>query len=722
MSLPAILSRNTFAREPLKSRRRCPAAGRRSHAAPAAFLILALTVIASSSSAYAKTSPNCRFYIATQHDYEQKLGFYLNLKGASLGALTLTLAVADGAAWRYAQRAPGFAAGREYEIRAVLAPNRAQLFLDGNLVAESAGTWRRAGSRLDVNYRPGFTPEGEWLALVRTMSVVVTRGDAEIARHGFDFSDTFDRPLPLQLFEPGDRRIAAVETGPEDTITIDAAVRFAGATLEGAAPFVDPYGQCRYANWPDKVRSDEDLRADIAREDAELAKMPPSPDYDEYGGYNKAGWSDRATGFFHVVRRDGYWWLISPKGNPCFYLGVSAIPAATSDATPITGRDFVYEWLPPQEGPLSQAGSGQSVRFHTANLIRKYGEDWADQAAARAIRRIRAWGFSGGGKWGAPSSLVSVPVLGRGATPSIVRHPDIFDPEVREVFGKELERQIAPRRDDPRILGWSLGNEWGEVIAANEITSILAKPAEVPAKCALADYAVDELYGGSVPKLAAAWQVGAADRTALYACQPTPPAEDVEQLRRFYADRYYDFIYRTVKLVDPNHLYFGFWVMSQWSEWWPSEDEWRLIAPYCDVIGYDRYAREYDDPRWRRMEEEAGKPTLCGEFSFAPWHDGRRGFGRYEVWARDEADAGEMYHRWVQAAARDPYSVGLIHFLYHDQPITGRGPGQGAGLVFGENFAFGLVTETDRPKWELVRRYREANLQAAQWRLEAMNQ
>jgi hypothetical protein len=32
-------------------------------------------------------------------------------------------------------------------------------------------------------------------------------------------------------------------------------------------------------------------------------------------------------------------------------------------------------------------------------------------------------------------------------------------------------------------------------------------------------------------------------------------------------------------------------------------------------------------------------------------------------------------------------------------------------------FAFGLVTETDRPTWDLVRAMREANLQAAQWRL-----
>jgi len=39
--------------------------------------------------------------------------------------------------------------------------------------------------------------------------------------------------------------------------------------------------------------------------------------------------------------------------------------------------------------------------------------------------------------------------------------------------------------------------------------------------------------------------------------------------------------------------------------------------------------------------------------------------------------------------------------------------------VYGENYAEGLVTITDRPKWDLVRPVREANLKAARWRVEA---
>ena len=120
-----------------------------------------------------------------------------------------------------------------------------------------------------------------------------------------------------------------------------------------------------------------------------------------------------------------------------------------------------------------------------------------------------------------------------------------------------------------------------------------------------------------------------------------------------------------------------------------------------------------------RLQREAGKPTLCGEYSFPQWHDGHRGLGRYHVTARDEADAGEHYKRWVDAAARNPYCVGLMWFQYRDQSLTGRGPGQGLRLVFGENHSFGAITETDLPKTELVKRMREANLAAAATRLEA---
>jgi len=675
---------------------------------------------------------NCRLYLAGQYDWGNRRGFYLDFEGSKLAELPVILGLADGTDWRFISHRPGFLPDRDYRIRAVIGPDKGALWVDGRLVAESPGRWQPATeAMLEVNYRPAWADElGDWLGIVRTVEVEVSRDRQTVARKSFDWQGAAARPVPLQLFEPGQPASEPLALQAGDTVTVDCQLRFALADLQRWSPLVDRYGQHRFADWPEKVHSDEELRADIAQEDARLAQMPPSPDFDQYGGYLKAGWREAPTGFFRTVRRGGRWWLITPTGHPCFYLGVCSVPAQTWETTPVSGREFLFEWLPPREPPWAAAWNAnlwgledgtEYVCFYTCNLIRKYGPiGWAEQAEERALRRIRAWGFSGGGKWGAPASMVSLPVLGCGGTPRLANHPDFLDPRGAEAFRQELERQIAPRRDDPRVLGWSLGNEYEEIIKRDDIAAILAAGSETPAKRLLIDQALNEFYGGSLQKLSAAWAVEAADRSALYAATPSPPPEDLEKLRCFYADRYYEFIYRAVKALDPNHLYFGFWIVPGW---WENEQDWFLIARHCDVLGYDRYSPTYQSDLVARLQAETDRPTFCGEFSFPAWYQGLRGFGRYgAVSVQEDAEAGDLYARWVRAAAKDPYCIGMTWFLYRDQPITGRGPGHGPRAYHGEHFAFGLVTETDRPKWPMVQRMREANLQAAAWRLEAAAQ
>ena len=53
-----------------------------------------------------------------------------------------------------------------------------------------------------------------------------------------------------------------------------------------------------------------------------------------------------------------------------------------------------------------------------------------------------------------------------------------------------------------------------------------------------------------------------------------------------------------------------------------------------------------------------------------------------------------------------------------DEPVSGRGDtgghNGGSKLVYGENYAFGLVDVADRPKYDLVEKVRAANLAALQ--------
>jgi len=663
------------------------------------------------------------YQIAAQDNWAQKKGFCLvienNYNGndrCSLDDLELILGVADGSNWRYIRKR-GWKCNLDYSVTAIVSSESAELWVNGEKVGSSSGGFMPVDGTLNTNRIVGWAKaSADYIVLPNSISV--TNKDSV----QYSFEESNERPLPLMLFQSNIPRFAKWQTTPKVLLKIEVSFRLIQyPDLRQLSPFIDRYGQSVHADRANKVKSDEQLREDIKIEEAKLKEMPAPEMLDEYGGLLDYDWKEDGTGFFRVTEKDGYWWLITPEGNPCFYLGVSVVPAHVWPTTPVAGREFLFEWLPPKEGLWKSAWlhvhNAETVSFHASNLIRKYGEDWGKKAHLQSLKRLKSWGFSGGAKWGAPSSIVSTPVIGPGETPILVRHPDIFDPSIRAIFKKELEKQILLRLNDPNILGWSHGNEYHEIITRDEIKEILKKPPENPSRKALLDYALNEIYDGDLNVLSHAWTINSA--SPLEFRDFDPPSEDIERLRLYYADSYYEFLYRTVKSIDPNHLYLGFWIIPGW---WESEEDWNLIARHCDVLGYDRYGHEFADERLLGLLEATDKPVFCGEFSFPGLYEGKRGFGFFHSGAKDEADAGEKYRSWIREAARNPYCVGASWFHYRDQPLTGRGPGEGERLVFDESHAFGLITETDRPKWELVTRMRQTNLSAAKWRLHAMQE
>lgn len=671
-----------------------------------------------------------RFTLAGQSDWNGKLGFYVDLEDSSPGTATCALAdlklamgIADGANWRFIVTSPAWQYSHTYHVHAVIDPQGASLWLDGALVQQSAGGFQPDNGDLTAASVPGWaSAAAEYKVVQETLTVSSASAGA---RH-VAFADGSKKNLALSLFTSiNGQNISGWHPRPSDTVTIDTTFHLAPAPRwQDFAPMVDRYGQCVYANWPGKVTNDDQINAAARDEARRLAVWSASNEFDKFGGCPNAGWKEKPTGFYRVVKRDGVWWLITPAGTPCFYTGLCTAPNEPGDFTPVTDRTTLYAELPPRTGLYAGAwghdvwgeNSGADyVAFAGVTEIRLNGSDWRKHEDDLAARRIRAWGFSGVGKWGGIDGVPNVPVLDHGGVPNIARHPDIFDPAIQAQFRASLAAQITPHLNDPYVVGWSLGNEYDEIITPDEITAILGKDESVPAKLALVDYALKTIYGGDISKMAQAWQVAASTPADLYQATPKPPAADIEALRQFYARSYYGFIYNTVKSIDPNHLYLGFWIVPYW---WVNETDWSLIAPYCDVIGYDHYASTFTDPNLTRWMQSTNKPVLCGEFSFPPDYSGQRAFGTYSaVSVRTDTQAGDRYIQWVKDASRNPYCVGVCWFEYRDEPITGRGPGRGTNLIYGEDYAFGLVDVTDRPKWDLVTRVRQANLSAARWRL-----
>jgi hypothetical protein len=675
---------------------------------------------------FAALAADCRFTLADQSNWAARTGFYMGLENTSTGSarycklktMIVTVGVANGSQWRFIVAKPKWKLDRDYMAKAVIAPSHFELYLDG----------RRLGH---ISSRFAGLPERQLLAdsvpswAAGACNYQLTQSSLEAASSdGASVSEAFitvARPVPLILLAPASiSRNAPFHYAAGASLTVTAVFRITAASADpkSYAPYVDAYGQSLHANFPGKIRTDSDLRSAAAEEQTRLAAWAAPTSYDVWGGILNAAWPDTATGFFHVVRHENVWWLISPAGNPCFYIGLDTGPLTTGNNTPTTGREWEFTALPPKTVPYNSAWSSgdwgntgiASVSFDTWNMIRKYGsEAWRTTAANLTARRLHAWGFSGFGKWaGDAGALPMLPVLEAYNVPLLTRHADIFDPHVQELLRASLRQQMQARVNDPSILGWSYGSEYKQIVTADEVAGILAMGAATPAKHALVDHALHAIYGGNAAAMAAAWGAGAS---------PKPPAADIETLRQFYADRYYGFLYQTVKSIDPNHLYFGSWIVPGW---WVNASDWRLMAAHVDVMGYDRYAPAFEDTPLRDLVKSTGKPIFLGEFSFPPSYNLSRGYRVYpDASATDDADAGAQYQTTLEAAARNPWCVGVAWFEYRDEPVSGRGfPGESnPELVEGEDYAFGLVDVADRPKYDLVEQVRTTNLAIAQRRL-----
>lgn len=667
-----------------------------------------------------------RLMVADMSDFGTNLGFYLDFENQApdgqtcqIDTLHTYLGVADGKAWKFLSPDIKFQTGQVIHLSAVITPTDCSITVNDVSARAATGFAPHPGPLLAASV-PSWAAGAASYRIVELSLAVFVDGAANTfnfpGSHRSPALALFENPLPVQ-------RTIGLKAG--QTVRIEADIRIDPALdVRQFIPLVDEYGQATEARYPGKIHNDTQLQAAFAADDRQLAAWKPRTDVDKFGGQLHVAWAKslRGTGFYRVVKQNGYWWLITPLGNPVFYTGVCTAPATNWDCTPVTGREELFAYLPPKTGLTASLwrrnvwGSEPDTDYavlHAMNLVRRFGADRYDAAARTECRkRLAAWGFSGLGKWAdGDSTTPTLPVISAGDVPRIDRHFDVFDPEVRKKLQDEISRQIRPNRNSPYILGYSFGNEYDECIQPSEVEHILASPTASPAKMAFIKWALTTVYRGSEAALRTAWGVASAAAFDSQPLKATPQA--VETLRRYYASAYYETLYTTFKKADPNHLYFGFWIVPGW---WVSDLDWNLIAPHVDVIGFDRYS---DWPGIKYLLNRFDKPVLLGEFSFPSWYEGARGMGRYGCYTNSDAESGQRYAGLLAAATACPQCVGTMWFQYRDEPISGRGPVAGHSAAEGEHYAFGLVDACDLPKYDLVRTVRTANLEANSARLTA---
>jgi hypothetical protein len=514
-------------------------------------------------------------------------------------------------------------------------------------------------------------------------------------------------------------RVAFFAAQPRGPATVEVRnIRLAG-TVEKLSPderklfpMIDTFGQYRHRDWPGKIHSAPELARRRAAEAADR-KMHPGPQgWDRYGGW-KDGPALEATGFFRPAKHAGKWWLVDPEGRLFWSHGIDCVRLVAE--TPITDRRHWFADLPDRGSPPGQFygrgrwaphGYYQGKSYETydyvgANLLRKYGPGWQEQAAALAHERLRSWGMNTVGNW----SEAKIYLLRR--TPYVVsinaearrlegssgywgKFPDVFDPAFRANLRARLAREKGTSAGDPWCLGYFVDNElgWGDELSL--AVAALASPADQPAKRAF----VADLKAkyGTVAALNSAWGTRHASWDAVLQSRAEPDRKkayaDLAAFATRTAEQYFRTCREAVKEVAPNNVYLG----CRFA--WVNDRAVRAAAHYCDVISFNLYRETIAD---FKLPEGVDKPVLIGEFHFGALDRGLFHPGLRPVAGQPER--GQAYQHYVRGALANPYLVGTHWFQFFDQPATGRRDG--------ENYQIGFLDVCDTPYPETVTACRE---------------
>lgn len=476
------------------------------------------------------------------------------------------------------------------------------------------------------------------------------------------------------------------------------------SALSAGDPPVDRYGQAVGEDWPGKIRSDDELRADAARERTTLKDCTlDRTRYDRYGGALE-NTAFPSNGWFRLQEIAGRWWFVTPEGHRYFMQGMDSInwneggystPLEDPSAPGVQRAEFTE--LPPKADFPNAYRLYRRVNFLAANLQRKYGTNFPERIDAVTLRRLRQWGFNSTAKWGWGAKLPDVPYIEDCGLQGVARIGRAIDPYA-ETFSEIAERSVAQvcqrRCGDRFLIAYACENENGW--SAKTIAEILQLGETSAAKRALLDF-ISARHG----RPGAPWGLADAQITELMK-RPLDAAslkqEEVDAFMLASSERYHRILRGLFKKHDPDHLFMGAahcpWQALPWIEGCTRE---------VDFVGLNTYdiAADWMDelqPCFRNWE----KPYAVLEYSFVT---ASRGYRRYNSrnTVRSEEARGLAFRHFSEHEAAKPECVGLGYFIYWDQPVTRR------SLPDGESYNFGLVNPCDQPYAAMLGPVRESN-------------
>ena len=424
---------------------------------------------------------------------------------------------------------------------------------------------------------------------------------------------------------------------------------------------VDRFGQRNLVNYPEKVKSLEELlemEKEISYLDS-LSSIQKKYDEDRYGGYMNTGVFLDATGFFTTQYKDDRWWLVTPDGNPFFSLGINGVRRksfrGTADVSRIEGREDIFEGIPYyNECPECFLEDSTYFSHYAWNIKRKY-EDY-DHWKNQTVYRMKTIGFNTVGNWSdtlfyhdseIPYAF-TLDTRNSDYVPKFGNLPDVFHPawpdHVDSVF-----TVIQKFSHDPFLLGYFVDNEmaWRNI---PEIDSM--------------SYTGKELQN--------------------------IPGNEAKMEK--YAERYFSVITAAIRKYDPNHLYLGSRFTRDFTQ---MKRVAGVAGKYVDVLSvnvYSAYPKREEMDLWY---EASQKPILIGEHHI-PSRTSKQLWPVYQNFPDHERYS--MIENYLLTWASYPYAIGSHWYQFKDQEVAGRGNG-------GENQPVGIITIADKLNRNLCNTY-----------------
>lgn len=428
-------------------------------------------------------------------------------------------------------------------------------------------------------------------------------------------------------------------------------------------PAYDEFGQSIRIDYPEKVKTLEDLQRDWEAEE-KLDEGGNDYGYSKFGGYLAARY-DSGTGFFRVEKVNGKWWFIDPEGYLFLSVGVDCVGIGQGgNIRNLEERESIYKELPPQK--FSARGRKAQLSFGAWNLMRRYGENYEEPATRMIIRRMRRWGLNTIANW-SDSKVYKrnemafiVPMEDLGMDASMMSLCDVYDPDYKKVIDESVSRFTAQFKGNPWLIGYFVSNEPAWINEEERLCQIILDGTERPIRKALESYL--EKNGDS------------------------PQTRRAFILTAF--DTFLGTVSESLKKHDPDHLNMGIRFGDPDTL---GEDLLSICRNHFDVFSFNCYQLVPEREMLDRAARILDLPMIVGEYHFGTV---ARGLAQSLWQVESEEEIGIAYRYYTENAYSHPNFVGTGYFQWCDQDITGR--------FDGENYNCGMVDVTDRPYRQLV--------------------